>query len=52
MAGKQHADEIVLKDVKLNGVIVLSLDDAQPVKNEPSLWIFSDRLTGHVLSAK
>ncbi len=52
MAGKQHVDDLVLKSVRSNGRIVLSLDGAQPVKNEPSLWIFSDRLTGHVLSAK
>lgn len=52
MAGKQHVDELVLKDVKSNGKIVLSLDGAQPIKNEPSLWVFSDRLTGHVIAAK
>lgn len=52
MAGKQYMDEKVLNDIKSNGKIVLSLDGAQPVKSEPSLWIFSDRLTGHVLSAR
>lgn len=52
MAGKQYMDEKILNDVKANGRIVLSLDGAQPVKNEPSLWIFSDRLTGHVLLAR
>ena len=51
MAGKQHVDEKVLNDVKARGRIVLSLDGAQPVKNEPSLWVFSDRLTRHVLFA-
>jgi hypothetical protein len=51
MAGKQHMDEKVLKDVKSSGKIILSLDGAQPEKNDPSLWIFSDRLTGHVLFA-
>ncbi|KKM76592.1 hypothetical protein LCGC14_1378590 [marine sediment metagenome] len=51
MAGKQYQDEIVLNEVKANGKIVLSLDGAQPVKKEPSLWVFSDRLTGHVLLA-
>ena len=52
MAGKQYMDEKVLNDIKSNGRINLSLDGAQPVKNEPSLWIFSDRLTGHVLLAR
>jgi len=49
MAGKQYMDEKVLNDVKSNGRINSSLDGAQPVKNELSLWIFSDRLPGHVL---
>jgi len=52
MAGKQYMDEKVLNEVKSSGRIVLSLDGAQPVKNEPSLWVFSDRLTGHVLLAR
>lgn len=51
MSGKQYMDEKVLNDVKTNGRIILSLDGAQPEKNEPSLWVFSDRLTGHVLFA-
>jgi len=51
MSGKQHMDEKVLNDIKTSERIVLSLDGAQPVKNEPSLWVFSDRLTGHVLFA-
>ena len=51
MSGKQHMDEKVLKDVKSSGKIILSLDGAQPEKNDPSLWVFSDRLTGHVLFA-
>ena len=51
MSGKQFMDEKVLNDVKTSNRIVLSLDGAQPVKNEPSLWVFSDRLTGHVLFA-
>ncbi|TFF95824.1 MAG: hypothetical protein EU547_07100 [Promethearchaeota archaeon] len=42
----------MLSDVRSNGRIILSLDGAQPVKNEPSLWVFSDRLTGHVLLAR
>ena len=52
MAGKQYTDEKVLEEIGLNGRIVLSLDGAQPVKKEPSLWVFSDRLTGNVLLAK
>ena len=52
MAGKQYTDEKVLHEIKSNGRIVLSLDGAQPVKKEPSLWVFSDRLTGNVLLAK
>ncbi len=52
MAGKQYTDKKVLKEVQLNGKIVLSLDGAQPVKHEPSLWVFSDRLTGNVLLAR
>jgi len=52
MAGKQYTDKKVLKEVQISGKIVLSLDGAQPVKNEPSLWVFSDRLTGNVLLAR
>jgi len=52
MAGKQYMDEKVLNEVRSNGRIILSLDGAQPVKNEPSLWVFSDRLTGHTLIAR
>jgi hypothetical protein len=52
MAGKQYTDEKVLKEVHSSGRIVLSLDGAQPVKHEPSLWVFSDRLTGNVLLAR
>jgi len=52
MAGKQYTDKKVLKEVRSSGRIVLSLDGAQPVKNEPSLWVFSDRLTGNVLLAR
>ncbi|KKM07677.1 hypothetical protein LCGC14_0807310 [marine sediment metagenome] len=52
MAGKQYTDKKVLKEVGSSGRIVLSLDGAQPVKNEPSLWVFSDRLTGNVLLAR
>ncbi|MHA1334128.1 MAG: hypothetical protein ACTSPW_00085 [Promethearchaeota archaeon] len=52
MAGKQYMNKKVLDDIMKNGRIVLSLDGAQPVKNEPSLWVFSDRLTGHVLLVK
>lgn len=49
MAGKQYQDERVLKKMQEQGRIILSLDGAQPVKKEPSLWVFSDRLTGNVL---
>jgi len=52
MAGTQHANETVLKEVRANGKIVVSLDGAQPIKGEPSLWIFSDLLTGNVLLAR
>jgi hypothetical protein len=52
MAGKQYTDKKVLKEVHVGGRIILSLDGAQPVKNEPSLWVFSDRLTGNVLLAR
>ncbi|KKK40255.1 MAG: hypothetical protein Lokiarch_52900, partial [Candidatus Lokiarchaeum sp. GC14_75] len=52
MAGKQYTDKKVLKEVQSSGRIVLSLDGAQPVKHEPSLWVFSDRLTGNVLLAR
>lgn len=52
MAGKQYQDKRVLEEVSSNEKIVLSLDGAQPVKKEPSLWVFSDRLTGNVLLAK
>jgi FtsZ-binding cell division protein ZapB len=52
MAGKQYMDKKVLQEVKSSGKIVLSLDGAQPVKKEPSLWVLSDRLTGNVLLAK
>lgn len=52
MAGKQYMDEKVLQEVRSSGRIVLSLDGAQPVKKEPSLWVLSDRLTENVLLAK
>jgi len=52
MAGKQYTDEKVQQEIKSSGRIVLSLDGAQPVKKEPSLWVLSDRLTGNVLLAK
>lgn len=52
MAGKQDVDEETLEKVKKNGRIILSLDGAQPEKNEPSLWVFSDRLTGCILIAR
>ena len=52
MAGKQYTDKRVLKEVQLSGRIVLSLDGAQPVKKEPSLWVFSDRLTGNIILAR
>lgn len=51
MAGKQYQDEKVLQEIQANGKIILSLDGAQPVKKEPSLWVFSDRLTGNILLA-
>lgn len=52
MAGKQYMDAKVLQEIKSQGRIILSLDGAQPVKKEPALWVFSDRLTGNVLLAK
>jgi len=52
MAGKQYQDKRVLEEVSSNKRIVLSLDGAQPVKKEPSLWVFSDRYTRNVLLAK
>jgi hypothetical protein len=51
MAGKQYQDKKVLQEIQANGKIILSLDGAQPIKKEPSLWVFSDRLTGNVLLA-
>jgi hypothetical protein len=44
-----YLDETVAKEVKKSREIVLSLDGAQPKKGRPALWIFSDRITGHVL---
>jgi len=52
MAGKQYKDKKVLKEVQSSGRIILSLDGAQSVKNESSLWVFSDHLTGNVLLAR
>lgn len=52
MAGKQYMNKKVVKDIQMNQRIVLSLDGAQPVKGEPALWVFSDRVTGHVLLAR
>jgi len=52
MAGKQYMNKKVVEDVQTNKRIVLSLDGAQPVKGEPALWVFSDRITGHVLLAR
>ena len=52
LAGKQYMDKKTLQEVRSSGRIILSLDGAQPIKKEPSLWVFSDRLTGNVLLAK
>lgn len=48
-AGMLYMDQVVLGEVKKNGKIVLSTDGAQPIKGEPSLWEFTDRISGHVL---
>ena len=47
-----YLNEKNLEDIKNNGAIVLSLDGAQPKKGETALWVFSDRLTGHILLAE
>ena len=48
-ASQVYLNEQVLKDIQASGKIMLSLDGAQPKKGRPALWIFSDRITGHVL---
>ena len=50
-AGKLYLDKEIIENVQSNNRIMLSLDGAQPIKGEPALWVFSDRLTGHVLKA-
>lgn len=52
MAGKQYMNKKVVKEIQLSQRIVLSLDGAQPVKGEPALWVFSDRITGNILLAR
>ncbi len=52
VANTAYQDEETRKAVQSNGALVLSLDGAQPEKGEPSLWVFSDRLTGKVLLAR
>ncbi|MFO8018182.1 MAG: hypothetical protein R6U96_06065 [Promethearchaeia archaeon] len=52
MAGKKHKDSEVREEIRENGKIFLSLDGAQPVKGEPALWVFTDRLTDNVLHAQ
>lgn len=47
-----YMDQQVYAEVQRNQGILLSLDGAQPEKGEPALWIFSDRITGHVLAAE
>lgn len=50
-AGLKYVNEATREDIRKSGKIILSLDGAQPRKGDPALWIFSDRLTGHVLLA-
>jgi len=52
MAGVQHKDTKIRKEIIDNGRIFLSLDGAQPIEGEPALWVFSDRLTDNVLLAR
>jgi hypothetical protein len=49
VAGSRHVDEKTRQLVRTNEKVVLSLDGARPVAGEPSLWAFTDRLTGRVL---
>lgn len=48
-ASADYVDKTTQAEVRQNGQIVLSLDGSQPIKGEPSLWAFSDRITGRVL---
>lgn len=50
-AGMKFLDDQTCNDLIDNGKIMLSLDGAQPTKGDPALWIFSDRITGHILLA-
>ncbi len=52
VANSAYQDETTREAIRANGTIVLSLDGAQPEKGEPSLWVFTDRLTGKVLLAR
>lgn len=51
ITGADVADKKTLDMVKRNGKIILSLDGAGDNDGGPGLWIFSDRVTGHVLFA-
>jgi hypothetical protein len=51
-AGSLALDPQITADIQKNGKIILSVDGAQPIKGEPALWVFRDRLSGHVVSAK
>lgn len=52
MAGFQHKNKEVRKQIVESGRILLSLDGAQPIEGEPALWVFTDRLTNNVLLAR
>jgi hypothetical protein len=52
MAGLNHQKTEIKKEVRKNGKIFLSLDGAQPIEGEPTLWIFTDRLTDSVFDAR
>jgi hypothetical protein len=49
-AGTLYLNQRVQDDIKSNGYMIISLDGAQPVRGEPSLWNFSDTLSGHTLT--
>lgn len=51
VAGSTKARDQTTLAVRAQGKIVLSLDGSRPIDGEPSLWIFSDRISGAVLHA-
>ncbi len=50
--GSRCVDNETLARVREAGRIILSLDGAQPQKDRPAFWVFTDRITGRILLSR